>query len=110
MLAAAFTLMSCTSFPQNDELKNGTAVLIGYKVAKHSRMYIMVKETGTTHRITGLGGRREPIMALGDEFPIQYYIRGNMIIPYFDRYKYVRYPTNRKLRKVTLQGYEKYCY
>ena len=98
MLLMAFALMSCESSVKNSELKNGTAILIGYK------------ETGTTHDIGSLGGRREPVMSLADRFPIQYYIIGSRIIPYFNRYKYVKDPTNRNSRKVTLPGYEKYCY
>ena len=110
MLLMAFALMSCEPSVKNSELINGTAILIGYKVAKHSHMYIMIEETGTTHDIGSLGGRREPVMSLGDRFPIQYYIIGSRIIPYFNRYKYVKDPTNRNSRKVTLPGYEKYCY
>lgn len=104
-----FALMSCEPSFNKDELKNGTAVLIGYKIAKHSHMYIMIEQTGTVHDISFLGGRREPIMSLGDKFPIQYYVRGNRIIPYFDKCKYVKRP-NTTSRKIVMHGYEKYCH
>lgn len=109
ILVMTFALMSYEPYFNKDELKNGTAVLIGYKIAKYSHMYIMIEETGTLHDIGSLGGRREPIMSLGDRFPIQYYVRGNRIIPYFDKYKYVKRPHNTTSRKIMMHGYEK-CY
>ena len=106
-LFAILQFSSCQHSSEKD-LKQGTATLIGYRVAKHSHLYIRIDETGTIHDIGGLGGRREPTLSLGDKFPIQYYQNENNVIPHFDKYKYVKYPTNRRTRRVMLDNYKNY--
>ena len=105
-LLVVFQFSSCEPDCSEKDIRQGTATLIGYKVAKHSRLYIRIDETGTIHKITSLGGRREPTLSLGDKFPIQYYYRGNTVVPRFNKFNYVRYPKNRRTRTVMLDEYK----
>jgi len=56
------------------DIKNGKATLVAYRVAKHSHMWLKIKETNTIHDISGLGGRRIPTINLGDTIDVKYYI------------------------------------
>lgn len=76
LFLVSILLASCMDVEEKD-WKDGTATLVGYKVSKHSHIFIKVNETNTLHDISGLGRRREPIIPLGDKFPIKYYVSPN---------------------------------
>lgn len=105
LLGMCFT--SCDNMKYEE--KTGTAMLIGYKVAKHSHIFIKVMETNTIHELGGMGGRREPNIPLGTKFKIRYrvYADGH-VRPMVDAYQFGKYPENRRRRYVMLSGYEQY--
>lgn len=82
--------------------KNGKAVLVAYRVAKHSHLWFQNPETKQIYDIGSVGGRREPNINLGDTISVQY-CNGEII---FDRYSYVRQPYNRETRFIHLNGYD----
>ena len=81
--------------------KNGKAVLVAYRVAKHSHLWLQNPETKQIYDIGGVGGRREPNINLGDTILVQY-CNGEIM---FDRYSYVREPHNRETRFIYLDGF-----
>lgn len=81
--------------------KNGKAVLVAYRVAKHSHLWFQNTETKQIYDIGGVGGRREPNINLGDTISVKY-CNGDIM---FDRYSYVRQPYNRETRFIHLNGY-----
>jgi len=85
--------------PNVKECKNrvkGTAILTHYRIAKHSHMWFKNPKTGIVYDVGALGGRREPNIKIGTEINVDY-CDGEII---FDRYKYVKQPTNRTTRYV----------
>ena len=80
----------------------GKAVLVAYRVSKHSHMWFQNPGTKQIYDISGVGGRREPVINLGEAIPVKYC--GEDII--FDKYFYVREPYNRETRFICLKGYE----
>lgn len=100
MLAVFFS--SCSQ--RVDECKNpknGKAVLVAYRVAKHSHLWFQNPKNKQIYDIRSVGGRREPNINLGDTIHVQY-CNGEIM---FDRYSYVRQPYNRKTRFTYLNGY-----
>ena len=106
-----FLLILLTSCVSNENYceKKGTAILVGYKVAKHSHIFIKILETNTVHEIGGMGGRREPNIALGTKFVVKYRInnKGN-VYPLLNASDYAKQPIDRTSRYVMMTGYEKY--
>lgn len=100
MLAAVFP--SCSGgVSKRENPKSGKAVLVAYRVSRHSHLWFQNPETKQIYDIDGLGGRREPNINLGDTIPVQY-CKGEIV---FDRYSYVRQPYNEKTRFIYLDGY-----
>lgn len=107
-----FFLISCdngiNSASCKDNVVIGTAVLVGYKVSKHSRLYVFDPETHKIHTLHSLGGRREPSLKIGESFDVQY-CGLNKEYLYIDRDRlrttYVRVPEDKKSRTVMLPGY-----
>ncbi len=92
-------LFSCTSTPENvsnsySNIKQGHAVLIGYKVAKHSHVAFKLIETNTTHDIDGMGGRREPNMKLFDTVIVNYCIKDGYVVILHDGSEFAKEPLN----------------
>lgn len=85
--------------------KKGKAILVAYRVAKHTHLWFQNIETKYVYDVGGVGGRREPNISLGDTINIQYC--GNSII--FNKYDYVKIPINRDTRFRYLKGF-KYLY
>ena len=79
---------------------NGKAVLVAYKVAKHSRLWLQNPNTKQIYNI-GIGKKREPNINLGDTINVQY-CNGEIII---DKYKYVK-KENRERRFIHLNGFD----
>ena len=83
LLVSLLFLSSCKNKPRVcKELKEGEAVLVAYRVAKHSHMWFLNPATNTIYDIDGLGGRREPTIKLGQSIDVQY-CDGDII---FDKY------------------------
>jgi len=100
MLAVVFS--SCSQgVSKCENPKNGKAVLVAYRVAKHSHLWFQNPTTKKIYDINGVGGRREPNINLGDTITVQY-CNGEIM---FDRYSYVREPYNRETRFIHLNGY-----
>src|SRR5574343_183861 len=93
-----FSICFCSSCSLGEvkceNAKDGKAVLIAYRVAKHSHLWFQNPETKIIYDIGGVGGRREPNINLGDTISVQYC--DDKII--FDKYSYVREPYNRETR------------
>lgn len=105
LLILTVVLFSCVGRPvECENPTNGEAILVAYRVAKHSHLWLKNPATGIVHDITGLGGRREPNIELGTKIKVQYC--GNEIM--FNGYEcpYVRQAINRTTRFVPLKGYE----
>ncbi len=66
------TLILASCKPECKVTKQGTAKLVGYKVAKSSHMCFQLMETGTNHDIGQMGGRREPNIAIGTTVKCSY--------------------------------------
>ena len=81
--------------------KIGKAVLVAYRVAKHSHLWLQNPETKQIYDIGDLGGRREPKINLGDTISVQY-CNGEIM---FDRYSYVIEPYNRETRFIYFNGF-----
>jgi hypothetical protein len=98
----AVVLSSCSqSVSKCENPTNGKAVLVAYRVAKHSHLWFRNPETKRVYDIGGVGGRREPNIKLGDTINVQY-CNGEIM---FDRYKYVKQPNNRETRFIHLEGF-----
>ena len=80
---------------------NGKAVLVAYRVAKHSHLWFQNPETKQVYDISGVGRRKEPNINLGDTINVQY-CNGEIML---DRYKYVKQPNNRETRFIYLDGF-----
>jgi len=103
ILLSVLFLFSCQSKPRVcKELKEGEAVLIAYRVAKHSHMWFLDPVTNTVYDIDGIGGRREPTIKLGQSIQVQY-CDGDII---FDKYSYAVYPENADTRFIYMKGYQ----
>jgi hypothetical protein len=94
-------LSSC-SMNKCENTTNGKAVLVAYKVAKHSHLWFQNPENKQLYYISSVGGRREPNINLGDTIYVQY-CDGEIL---FDKYQYVKRPDNRKKRFTHLDGFE----
>jgi hypothetical protein len=100
MLAVVF--YSCSQgVSKCENPKNGKAVLVAYRVAKHSHLWLQNPETKQIYDIGSVGGRREPNINLGDTIAVEY-CNGEIM---FDRYSYVREPYNRETRFIYLNGF-----
>ena len=80
---------------------NGKVVLVAYRVAKSSHLWFQNTETKQVYDIGGVGGRREPIIKLGDTINVQY-CNGEIM---FNKYQYVKEPNNRETRFIHLVGF-----
>lgn len=91
----------CREYPEPEKVAcsstSRTVVLVAYKVAKHSHMWLKDVRTSIVWDISGLGGRREPVMNLGDTIVVQFC--GDELL---DTYKYVKEPVDRTSRYVSL--------
>lgn len=96
------SMFSCESQPKCENPEQGKAVLVAYRVSKHSHMWLLNPETGKVHDVGGVGGRREPNINLGDTINVSY-CNGRIL---FDKYSYVKIPVNRKTRFIYLPGYD----
>lgn len=83
----------------------GEAILVAYRVSKHSHLWFENPKTGKVYDIGGVGGRREPSINLGDSINV-YYCESEIV---FDKDKYVQEPFNRETRFIYLNGY-RYLY
>lgn len=100
MLVVVF--FSCSqSVGKCENPSNGKAVLVAYRVAKHSHLWFQNPETKKVYDISGIGGRREPNINLGDTINVQY-CNGEIML---DKYSCVRQPYNRETRFIYLQGF-----
>lgn len=70
--------------------------LIGYRVAKHSHLWVKDHSTGVVYDIGGLGGRREPSVPIGSIINVK--VCGAHA--YVDKAEYVRVPEDRTTRIV----------
>ncbi len=85
-------------------MREGTATLIGYKVSKHSHMLFYLNETGTTHDIGGMGGRREPSIKLNSTIKVKYCVgKDGRITLLVKGRNYAKYPKDRTSRSVNYQ-------
>lgn len=100
-----FALLLITSCAQKQvECSNpikGKAILVAYKVAKHSNMWLLNPATNTVYNINSLGGRREPNIKITDTINVEYC--NDEIL--FDKYQYVRYPENTTSRFIYYKNY-----
>ncbi len=96
---------SCSQGVDVDTCENptdGKAILVAYRVARHSHLWFQNPETKRVYDIGSVGGRREPNISLGDTIEVQY-CNGEIV---FDRYEYVKQPINRETRFVYLDGFD----
>ena len=100
MLAVVFCSYS-QGVSKCENPKDGKAVLVAYRVAKHSHLWFKNPETKQIYDIGNIGGRREPKINLGDTISVKY-CNGEIML---DRYSYVRQPYNRETRFIHLNGY-----
>ncbi len=101
MFFILFTLSCSESVNKCDNPKDGKAVLVAYRVAKHSHLWFQNPETKRIYNIGSVGGRREPNINLGDTIKVQYCNTEIM----FNRYEYVKQPVNRETRFICLNGF-----
>jgi hypothetical protein len=100
MLAVVF--FSCSNHVSDcNNPTNGKAVLVAYRVAKHSHLWFQNPKTKKVYDIGGVGGRREPNINLGDAINVQY-CNGEIML---DRYRYVKQANNLKTRFIHLDGF-----
>lgn len=92
---------SCSSKPDCVSPIQGKAVLVAYRIGKHSEMWLRNPATGTVFNIKDIGGRRAPTIDLNDTINVQYC--HNDII--FNKSKYV-VVTNESNTFVWLKGYD----
>jgi len=85
-----------------EQFSTGKAVLVAYRIATSSHLWLEDAITHKIYDIQGLGGRREPLIELGDTVNVQF-CNGRV---YFDGYNYVEYPKNSETRFICLPGYE----
>lgn len=64
------TLVGCSFKPCCDKFEDRKAILEGYRIAKHSHMYIRLVGEPNIIDIDGLGGRRKPTIKLGDTLSV----------------------------------------
>ena len=100
MLCLVF-IVSCNKHEKCTDHKNSKCVLVAYRVAKHSHMWLKRIDTGLIYDISGLGGRRIPIINLGDTINVEFC--KNEII--FDGSGYSVYPQNSQTRFIHMDGY-----
>lgn len=84
----------------------GKAVLIAYRVSKHSHLWFQNPITKQIYDISGVGGRRKPNISLGDTINVEYC--NNKII--FNKYKYVKKPFNGETRFIYLTQFNNHYY
>lgn len=104
MTYTILTLFIYSCSPTSNKCENqtsGKAILVAYRVYKHSHMWFQNPETKQIYDINALGGRREPTISLGDT--INVYYCDNQII--FNKYDYVKIPANRSIRFIYLNGF-----
>ena len=99
LIISAFLLLSCNGRKTCDNPVKGRAMLVAYRVAKHSHVWLQDVKTDSIYEVSGLGGRREPIAKLGDVIDVTYC--GNEIVSEIP----VQYPDNTDTRFVFLTGY-----
>lgn len=103
ILLISLTLASCVGYPTKCENPiDGKAVLVAYRVAKHSHIWLKDPRTNIIYDIGGLGGRREPNINLGDTINVQYCNKYMME----NQYDLVQEPNDRTTRYISLNGYE----
>lgn len=100
LIISAFLLLSCNGRKTCDKPVSSKGMLVAYRVAKHSHLWLRDINTGSIYDVGGLGGRREPVMALGDVIDIK--VCGNEVVSDVP----VRYPDNSDTRFVFLSGYK----
>lgn len=98
-------LIGCS--PSNNEdcqLIKGKVVLVAYKISKHSKYWVKNVKNNDIYELGGLGGRREPIISLGDTIDVTFcYVKPTINI---DKKSYVKKTNNNSTFK-SLNGYEK---
>lgn len=98
----AIFIISCSNIKNKCKNPiNGKAVLVAYRVSKHSHLWFQNTETKQIYDISSVGGRIEPNINLGDTILVQYC--NNEII--FNRYDYVKVPINRETRFIYLNEF-----
>lgn len=99
MLCLVF-IVSCNKHEKCTDHKKSKCVLVAYRVAKHSHFWLKRLDTGLYHNVGGLGGRRIPIMNLGDTIIVEF-CKNEIII---DGSDYSVYPQNTQTRFVCIEG------
>lgn len=99
LIVLSLLVLSCSKSVTCDNPVSSKGMLVAYRVAKHSHLWLKDINTGSIYEVSGLGGRREPVMALGDVIDIK--ICGNEVVSEIP----VRYPDNTDTRFVFLTGY-----
>ncbi len=100
VIALSFLVLSCSKRTNCDKPVVSKGMLVAYRVAKHSHLWLRDINTDSIYDVGGLGGRREPVMALGDVIDIK--VCGNEVVSDVP----VRYPDNTDTRFVFLSGYK----
>lgn len=99
-----FMVMSCEPKRTNEcDSYKGKAVLVAYRVAKHSHMWLENPANGQVYDIGSLGGRRIPNIELGDTIDVEYC---KCVEPInFDSHKYVNHAGGMSTHRKALPGY-----
>lgn len=87
--------------PTCEKPVNGKAVIVAFKVAKHSRVWLKNPQTNLIDRVS-LGKRKQVIYNMGDTIDVLYCGDRTLI----DRDRLVRRADNTTTRFESLQGYE----
>ena len=101
LIVLSLLVLSCSKNRTCDKPVSSKGILVAYRVAKHSHLWLRDINTDSIYDVGGLGGRREPVMALGDVIDIK--VCGNEVVSDVP----VRYPDNTDTRFVFLSGYKR---